>query len=77
MAPLANVIGVDRASVIDAYNWGQGFIGMVAPVGLILMSLAMVKVGFDKWMKFIWKLLLIEFGVCLLFLAIGLVFYKY
>lgn len=24
MAPLANVIGIDRASVIDAYNWGIG-----------------------------------------------------
>lgn len=22
MAPLANVIGIDRTSVIDAYNWG-------------------------------------------------------
>lgn len=41
MAPLANVVGIDRASIIDAYNWGQGFISLVAPTGLILMSLMM------------------------------------
>ena len=68
-------MGVDRASVIDAYNWGQGYISLIAPVGLILMSLAMVNIGFDKWWKFVWKLLLLEFFVCLLFLGIGLLVY--
>ena len=75
MAPLANVVGIDRASIIDAYNWGQGFISLVAPTGLILMSLMMVNIGFNKWFKFCWKLLVIEFGICLAFLAIGLVVY--
>ena len=39
------------------------------------MSLAMVNIGFDKWWKFVWKLLLLEFFVCLLFLGIGLLVY--
>lgn len=72
MAPLANVVGIDRASIIDAYNWGQGFISLIAPTGLILMSLMMVNIGFDKWFKFCWKLIVIEFVICLTFLAIGL-----
>ncbi|MGN1407161.1 YfcC family protein [Lactobacillus sp.] len=75
MAPLANVVGVDRASVIDAYNWGQGYIGLIAPVGLILMSLAMVNIGFDRWFKFIWKQLILQFVICLVFLGIGLLVY--
>ncbi|GHV97812.1 C4-dicarboxylate transporter [Lactobacillus nasalidis] len=75
MAPLANVVGVDRASVIDAYNWGQGYIGLIAPVGLILMSLAMVNISFDRWFKFIWKQLVIQLLICLLFLGIGLLVY--
>lgn len=75
MAPLANVVGINRASIIDAYNWGQGFISLVAPTGLILMSLMMFNIGFDKWFKFCWKLLVIEFGVCLAFLALGLIVY--
>lgn len=75
MAPLANIVGVDRASVIDAYNWGQGYIGLIAPVGLILMSLAMVNIGLDRWFKFIWKQLVIQFVICLIFLGIGLLVY--
>lgn len=72
MAPLADVVGVDRANVINAYNWGQGFISFLAPTGLILMSLAMAGIGFDRWLKWIWKLLIILFVLALIFLAIGL-----
>jgi len=71
MAPLADVVGIDRSMIIDAYNWGQGVIGLIAPTGLILVSLAMVKVGFDKWMKFITKLLIIIVVLILVFLSIG------
>jgi len=71
MAPLADVVGIDRSMIIDAYNWGQGVIGLIAPTGLILVSLAMVKVGFDKWMKFITKLLIIIVILILVFLSIG------
>lgn len=75
MAPLANVIGIDRASVIDAYNWGQGYISLIAPTGLILMSLMMVGISFNKWFKWCWKLLIIEFVIILAFLGIGLLVY--
>lgn len=33
------------------------------------MSLAMVNIGFDRWFKFIWKQLVIQFVI---FLGIGL-----
>ena len=75
MAPLANVVGIDRASVIDAYNWGLGFISLVAPTGLILMSLMMVNIDFNKWFKWCWKLLVIEFVLCLVALGVGLLVY--
>ena len=75
MAPLANVVEIDRASVIDAYNWGLGFISLVAPTGLILMSLMMVNIDFNKWFKWCWKLLVIEFVLCLVALGVGLLVY--
>lgn len=71
MAPLADVVGIDRAMIIDAYNWGQGIISLVAPTGLILVSLAMVNIGFDKWMKFVTKLLAMTVVLILVFLIIG------
>ena len=71
MAPLADVVGIDRALIINAYNWGQGLIGLIAPTGLILVSLSMVKVGFDKWIKFVTKLLIMIVVLILVFLSVG------
>lgn len=71
MAPLADVVGIDRALIVDAYNWGQGLIGLIAPTGLILVSLSVVNVGFDKWIKFVTKLLITIIVLILAFLAIG------
>lgn len=56
MAPLADAVGVPREVIIDAYNWGQGLISFIAPTGLIMASLSMVNVGFNKWIKFVMPL---------------------
>lgn len=58
MAPLADVVGVDRSLIVSAYNWGQGIISFIAPTGLVLASLAMVNITFDKWLKFVTPLLI-------------------
>lgn len=71
MAPLADVVGIDRSMIIDAYNWGQGLIGLIAPTGLILVSLSMVNIGFDKWIKFVFKLLVTIIILILVFLSVG------
>lgn len=57
MAPLGDAVGVSRAAVIAAYNYGQGLISYITPTGLILASLAMVDVPFSRWLKFINPLL--------------------
>ncbi len=71
MAPLADVVNVDRALVIDAYNWGQGIISYIAPTGLVLASLEMVDITFDKWLKFVFKLMIATMIVSIILLAIG------
>ena len=58
MAPLADVVGVHRDVIISAYNWGQGIMSFITPTGLVLASLAMVHVTFDKWLKFVLPLML-------------------
>ena len=67
MAPLATSVGVNRAAIISAYNFGQGLISFITPTGLILATLAMVDIPFNKWLKFILPLM----GIILLF-SIGL-----
>lgn len=59
MSPLADGVGVGREIVVNAYQYGMGLFYLINPTGLILASLAIVKVGFNKWLKFIMPLFLI------------------
>ena len=57
MAPLADSVGVSRDVIITAFIFGQGLMSFITPTGLILASLEMVKVTYNKWLKFILPLL--------------------
>ncbi|OIQ36345.1 MAG: hypothetical protein BM563_11020 [Bacteroidetes bacterium MedPE-SWsnd-G1] len=59
MSPLADGVGVGREIVINAYLFGMGLFAFINPTGIILASLAIVKVGFDKWLKFVTPLVII------------------
>ena len=59
MSPLADTFGLGREVVVNAYQYGMGLFAFINPTGLILASLAMVKIGFNKWLKFIMPLLII------------------
>lgn len=71
MAPLADVVGIDRSIIVDAYNWGQGMISFIAPTGLVLASLAMVNISFDKWLKFVTPLMITIGALAIILLGIG------
>lgn len=53
MAPLADAVNVPRDIVVSAYQYGLGIMGFITPTGLILASLALVDVTYDRWLKFI------------------------
>ncbi len=57
MAPLADSVGLPREAIVNAYMFGQGLISFITPTGLILATLAMVDVTYDKWIKFIMPLM--------------------
>ena len=59
MSPLADSVGIGREIVVNSYQYGMGLFYMINPTGLILASLAVVKIGFDKWLKFIMPLFII------------------
>ena len=63
MAPLADTAGIDRFIMVSAYQFGCGLFKFINPTGIILASLAIVNVGFDKWLKFILPLVV---GIALL-----------
>ncbi|MEN2257251.1 hypothetical protein AAIB48_05595 [Paraclostridium benzoelyticum] len=71
MAPLADVVGVNRDIIVTAYMFGQGLIGIITPTGLILASLAMVNVTYDKWLKFVMPLVGMIMVLSIALLCIG------
>lgn len=57
IAPLADVVHIGRDVVVSAYNYGQGLMSFITPTGLILASLELVDVTYDKWIKYILPLM--------------------
>ena len=59
MSPLADTVGVGREVIVDTYQYGMGLFFLINPTGLILATLAIVSVGFEKWLTFIMPLFII------------------
>src|SRR4051794_24773045 len=56
LAPLADFAGVSRAVAVTAYQSASGLVNLVTPTSAVIMGgLALSKVGFDHYLKFVWK----------------------
>lgn len=71
MSPLADTVNIGRETIVDTYQYGMGLFYLINPTSLILAALAIVKIGFNKWLKFIMPLLLILIVVTMIFLTIS------
>lgn len=74
MSPLADGVGIGREIVVNAYQYGMGLFAFINPTGLILASLAIVKVGYNKWLKFVIPLVLILTVFTMLMLTLQVYF---
>jgi len=64
LAPLADFAEVGRATTITAWIMGHGLALMMAPTSVVLVGgLAIAKVGYEKYLRFAWPLLLALFIV--------------
>jgi len=58
LAPLADFAGVARSTTITAWMAGAGLTLMWAPTSVVVVGgLAIAKVGYDKYLRFVWPLL--------------------
>ena len=72
MAPLAGFADVPRAIAVTAYQSASGLVNLVTPTSAVIMGgLALSKVGYDRYLKFVWPYLAIVFVVCCAFLGIA------
>ncbi|WP_386687304.1 YfcC family protein [Lonepinella sp. MS14437] len=74
MAPLADAVGIPRDIVVSAYNWGQYAMLFLAPTGLVLVTLQMLHIPFNKWVRFVMPMIgmLLLIGSILLVVQVSL-----
>jgi len=64
LAPLADFAGVSRPLTITSWILGHGLTLLFSPTSVVLVGgLAIARVGYDRYLRFIWPLLLILFVV--------------
>ncbi|MGV1037273.1 MAG: YfcC family protein [Candidatus Nanopelagicales bacterium] len=72
LSPLADFAGVTRDTTITAWIMGHGLTLLFSPTSVVLVGgLAIAKVGYDKYLRFVWPLLLILFATASIVLAIA------
>ncbi|HVP03806.1 MAG TPA: hypothetical protein VMT10_14645 [Solirubrobacteraceae bacterium] len=72
MAPLASFANVDKSLVVTAWNAASGWMNLWVPTTAVVMGgLALAKVGYDKYLRFLWPFLAITFVLICAFLWIG------
>jgi uncharacterized ion transporter superfamily protein YfcC len=55
MAPLADLVDVERQVAVLAFQFGDGFSNIVIPTQYVLVGiLAMAGIPYDRWVRFVW-----------------------
>lgn len=63
MSGLSDIIGVTRQTSVLAFQFGDGFSNIIYPVGLILAFLALARISYGKWLRFVVPLVIIWYAV--------------
>ena len=69
MAPLADLVGITRQTAVLAFQFGDASTNCITPAsGMTMSALAIAGVPLNKWWKFFVPLVLIWWGIAILFL---------
>ena len=70
MAPFSDMVGVARQAMVLAFQFGDGFTNMLTPTsGVLMASLAMARIPYGRWLRWIWKAVLVLLAVGFVLLA--------
>lgn len=73
MSPLATLTDVPQQTAVLAYQFGDGFTNMIVPTSALVMgALALGKVPYSAWFRFVGPLLLKIFAVAAIFLVMSM-----
>jgi uncharacterized ion transporter superfamily protein YfcC len=72
IAPLAGFIGVSTALVVTAYQSASGVMNLVVPTSAVVMGgLAIARVPYGTYLRWVWPLLALLSGLSVIVLAIA------
>lgn len=72
MAPLADIVGITRQTAVLAYQLGDGCSNCIVPTSAMMMAaISIAKVPYTRWIKFVWKWLVIQYAVGFIFCVIA------
>jgi uncharacterized ion transporter superfamily protein YfcC len=72
MAPLASFVGVPEQLVVTAYQSASGVMNLFIPTSAVVMGgLAIARVPYDRYLRWVWPLLLALSVLCIIVLGVG------
>ena len=72
MAPLGEFAGVGGDLVVTAFQSASGLVNIITPTAAVVMgALALGHVPYDRWVKYVWKLVLYFLVLTMVFLVAG------
>ncbi|MDO4622323.1 MAG: putative basic amino acid antiporter YfcC [Eubacteriales bacterium] len=77
MAPLADLLGVTRQTSVLAFQLGDALTNLIVPTsGCLIGSLAIARIEWSSWIKFMWKFLgvLMICAIITVLIAVGMGF---
>lgn len=74
-APLAAKLGISPEVVVSAFSAGSGIVNLITPTsGVVMGGLAIAKVEYSTWIKYVTKLLVMIFIATVLILSVVPIF---
>ena len=74
MAPLSKFAGVGGDLVVTAFQSASGLVNIITPTAAVVMgALALGHVPYDRWVKYVWKLILYFLLLTMAFLTAGVI----
>ena len=75
LAPVADFAGVKRELVVTAFATASGMVNLITPTSAVVMGgLAIGRVPYERWLRFVWPLLLVLTIIVMAALALAVLF---
>jgi uncharacterized ion transporter superfamily protein YfcC len=78
MSPLADLLGISRQTAVLAYQFGDGLFNLIIPTSGVTMGiLSIAGIPFGKWLRWVWKLIVLLVILSMVFLALPVAVFEW